>query len=235
MQRLGLYAAACLWVLTGLAYSAPSATSVVESHLNGGTIITAPAANLAPALQASVSENEKRAPDYVFAILAGGRADANTLSPSMVSTAITSLSTPKSSLLISQIIEVSVKATPDVVLKIVRAAVLASPDEAAPVIVRAAVSSIMNPNELADVSPETAKAYKEYKGYKDFKQVPDAAPDGLTPAEKIVQAALAANPNLNPGILTTAASQGLQILTSIPVDNDAHYAIWPPVLPLVSQ
>jgi len=235
MHRLGLYAAACLWLLTGLAYSAPSATSIVESHLNGGTIITAPAAKLTPALQASISANPKLAPDFVYAILAGGRADANAISPLVVSAAIGSLPTPKSSLLIAQIVEVAVKATPDMTLRIVRAAVQSSPDEAAPAIVRAAVASLQNPTELAAATPDATKSSKGYKEYKDFKQVTYNNPDGLTPAEQIVQTALAANPNLDPSALTTAATQGLQISTNIPPDNDSHYAIWPPILPVVSQ
>jgi len=234
MQRLGLHAAVCLWLLTGLAYSTPSATAVVESHLSGSTIINASTDKLAPALQASVDESANRAPEFVYAILAGGRADANALSASMVSTAINSLPTPKSSLLIAQIIEAAVKATPDMVLKIVRAAILASPNEAAPAIVRAAVASLKNPDELATASA-TSDTGRSYKEYKDFKQVADNNPEGLTPAEQIVQTALAANPSLDAGGLTTAATQGLKILTSTPGDNGAHFAIWPPILPPVSK
>jgi len=233
MNRLGFYAAACLCLIASLAYSAPSATSVVESHLDGSTIINAPAVKLGPALQASVGENANRAPDFVYAILAGGRADSNALAPSMVTAAINGLPTPKSSLLIAEIIEAAMKATPDMVLKIVRAAILASPDEAAPAIVRAAVASLKDPNkQLAAASPDSVNTFKEFK---DFKQVADNTPDGLTPAEQIVQTALAANPNLDADTLTTAATQGLSTLGSTPPPNDAHFAIWPPVLPLVSQ
>ena len=236
MHRSGFYTAVCLWLFTGLAFATPSATSVVQSHLDGGSIIEAQAAKLAPALQASVSGSPNRAPEFVFAILAGGRADANALAAPMVSTAINSLPEPKSSLLISQIVETAAKATPDMILKIVRAAIQASPDEAAAGIVRAAVSSLKNPNELATVAAESGEATpRTYKEFKDFKQVADTAPEGGTPAEQIVKTALAANPNLDPGMLTTAASQGLQILTSIPVNNDAHYAIWPPIVPVVSK
>ena len=137
--------------------------------------------------------------------------------------------TPKSLLLISQIIEVAVRATPDMVLKIVRAAVLSSPDEAAPTIVRAAIASLKNPDKLAAATPDsTARSFKEYK---DFKQVADN-PSDLTPAEQIVQTALAANPNLDPETLTKAVSQ-----FSPPIDdpNPPHFAIWPPILPPVSQ
>ena len=228
MNRLGLYLAACLWLSAGVVYSAPSSTSVVESHLNGSTILNAPVAKLSPALQASVSGNENKAPDYVYAILAGGRADANALAPIMVTTAINGLSTPKSSLLIAEIVEAAVRATPDMVLKIVRAAVLSSPDEAAPAIVRAAVISIGDRKVLADSTPEGSRSFKEYK---DFKQV--APPEDLTPAERIVQEALNANPNLDPHTLTKVVTQ---IPPQPPEDpNPPHFAIWPPILPLVSQ
>lgn len=222
MRCLGLFAAVLIG-LAGTSYSAPSATAIVESHLDGSTIISAKAAKLAPALHASVSETEKQAPNYVYAILAGGRTDANALAPSMVTTAINSLSTPKSSLLIGQIIEAAVKATPDMVLKIVHAAVLCSPDEAAPSIVRAALLSLPDQNHLPEPASDTLKSFKEYK---DFKQVA-SSPDNLTPAERIVQEALAANPNLDPNVLTTSIST--------PPDNPSHFAIWPPIIPVVSK
>ena len=221
MRRLGLFAAAALLILPLAGYCAPSATSVVESHLNGGTILASQPAAVFAAVRTCVGENEKRAPDFVSAVLSGGRADANAMAAPTVTAAINGLSTPKSSLVIALIIEAAAKATPDMILKIVRAAILCSPNEAAPAIVRAAVASLKNTGELADASPDnTVKSFKEFK---DFKQV-ESMPDGLTTPEKIVQTALQANPNLDADTLTQAA-------TNIPVDNHAHFSIWPPVWP----
>ena len=231
MRRLALYAVAALLFLPMAAYCAPSATSVVESHMNGGTILSSQPAVVFEAVKTSVSENQKRAADFVTAVLSGGRADANAMAAPTVTAAINGLSTPKSPLIIAQIIEAATKATPDMVLKIVRAAILCSPKEAAPAIVRAAVASLKNPGELAEASPDTVKAIKGFKEFKDFKQVGERLPDGLTTPEKIVQTALQADPSLDADTLTQAATQGNQILTNIPVDNGAHYAIWPPVWP----
>jgi len=225
-------AVVCLSFFAGASYALQSPTAMVESHLNQHTIINAPASELPPALQACISENQAKTSFYVYAILAGGRADADAIAPTIVATAIRGLSKPPSLLLISEIIEAAVKATPDAVLKIVRAAILNSPNEAAPTIVETAVASLKNPDQL--VSTDAGTQNTDYKGFKDFKTV-NAPDQSSTPAEQIVQTALQANPSLDASSLQTAANNGLQVLTDIPVPNDSHFAIWPPLVPLISQ
>lgn len=236
MRGLKLFlVAACLSFCAGAVYSAQTVTALVESHLKDSTILNASVGKLSPAVVASVSETPQKAPEIVYAVLAGGRADSDAIASMIVTAAIQGLPKPPSSLLIAQIVEAAVKATPDSVLKIVKAAVHASPQEAAPAIVRSAVASLPNPDELGDLSSEPQQV--SLKGFKDwdYKDTAPAKNDATTPAEKILQAALQADPNLDPTVLQTAVNQGLEIQTSTPVDNSSHFAIWPPVVPLVSH
>jgi len=186
-----------------------------------------------------VTDAQNKAPSYVYAILAGGRTDADAIAPTIVASAIHSLSKPPSGVLISEIVQAAVKATPDAVLKIVRAAILNSPDEAGASIVKSAILAVKNPNGISEVASadSSGKQQTDYKGFKEFKEFKTVSQpeQDKSLADRIIQTAIQANPSLDLEALKVAVNQGLQIFANTPLENDSHFAIWPPLVPLVSQ
>lgn len=214
---------AFLGILAVQSRAAQSPTATVEAALKNATIITAPAAQLASAVTACVQADQNQAPSYVAAVLAGGRADADAIAPSVVAAAIEGLAKPPTKILISEIIEAAIKATPDALLKIVKAAIGASPAYARFTIIRAAAAISPNPDELLELNnthSQVAAGSHDFKNYKDYKSVPDYKEFSDNSAD--------------PELLD-ALNQGKQISEITPPNNDSHYVLWPPDIPLVSR
>ena len=209
MCRLGIYAVICFSLFTELTYAELSPRAIMESHLNGDTILTAEPAQLIQALQSSISDNAVNASEFVYEILAEGRPDSSSLAPMIVTTAINSL--PQSSSQIPQIVQLAVSATPDAALDIVKQAVLASSKQSAPAIVKSAISSLKSTNNSNSATTNN--------------------PQGLVQVEQMIQATLTANPSLTTNLTNT--TQGTQSPTS-----NTNGVTWPPAnntLAVVSQ
>jgi hypothetical protein len=211
-------------VFAGSTRAAQSPTAVVEAALKNSSIITAPASQLPPAVNACVQANESKAPAYVTAVLAGGRADADTIAPSVVASAIQGLPKPVSKVLISEIVEAAVQATPDAMLKIVRAAIGVSPADARFTIIRAAAATSPDPDALLDLNHVHVKKISDYKNFKDFKSLPDYQEFGDNSPGS------APDPEL-----VDALNQGKQIGSVTPPVNISTFVLWPPDLPVVSR
>jgi hypothetical protein len=161
--------------------AAVGAPQLVESKLQGGTILTAKADRLVSAVRDCVKENPDKAGNIVFAVLAGGRADADALASPVVVAAIGGLGEKPSKPAIASIVHFAVKATPAVVLEIVRAAVKASPKDAVQTIVAAAVQAVPNPRDKVNPSVTMLNTSGFSKDGKDTKDATPGNDEGMLP------------------------------------------------------
>jgi len=204
--------------------------TLVESKLNGDTILSAQVPKLISAVQDSVKENPLRAGRIVQAVLGGGRADSDAIAPQISAAAIASLGNNPSPATVSDIVYFAVKATPAVVLETVKASVKASPSSAK-VIVRAAVRAVPNPNDKIKPIGEKISDPGYSKDEKDEKDAPDADnQDNPMPiAEAIAMAAQAGDPSQSLQDLLDTAHQAQQPPGGDPGNYPGYY--YPPALP----
>jgi len=211
------------------ARSSISPATLVESKLNGDTILSAPVPKLISAVQDSVKENPLRAGRIVQAVLSGGRADSDAIAPQVSAAAITGLGNNPPPISVSEIVYFAVKATPAVVLETVKASVKASPSSAK-TIVRAAVRAVPNPSEK--IKPIGEKITDPGQGYskeeQDEKDAPDADADPLPIGEAIARAAQAGDPSLSLQELMSVVNQTAQS-PGDPGNYPGYY--YPPALP----
>ncbi len=226
---LPLAAVLALWPGGISLHAATTPAQVVESKLQGGTILSAKPDALASAVRDCVAENSLRAGAVVEAALIGGRADADALAPKIVVAAIAGLGPKPSSAAIAAIVHFAVKATPTAVLDIVRAAVKASPKEAAEPIVVAAVKAIPNPKDNVGT---LAGSRKEPGFSKDGRAAAaqDSDKDLLPIAEAIAQVAYEASGLDSTNLLTTANTAATGGTTG-GVGNVYYGYYWPPIEP----
>ncbi|MGB8353008.1 MAG: hypothetical protein WCD79_03900 [Chthoniobacteraceae bacterium] len=207
-----------------------SPVKLVESKLNGDTVLSAPAPKLISAVQDSVRENPLRASQIVRVVLGSGRADSDAIAPQVAASAITALGSNPPPLAVSDIVFFTVKATPAVVLETVKASVKASP-ASVKTIVRAAVRAIPNPTEK--IKPIAEKLDDTGSGYsKDEKDGPDAdnqQNDPLPIGEAIARAAQSADPSQSLQELMTVVNQAQQPPGGDPGSYPGYY--YPTALP----
>ncbi len=225
---LPLAAVLALWPGGISLHAATTPAQVVESKLQGGTILSAKPDALASAVRDCVAENSLRAGAVVEAALIGGRANADALAPKIVVAAIAGLGPKPSSAAIAAIVHFAVKATPTAVLDIVRAAVKASPKEAAEPIVVAAVKAIPNPKDNVGT---LAGSRKEPGFSKDGRAAAahDSDKDLLPIAEAIAQVAYEASGLDSANLLSTANTAATGGTSG--VGNIYYGYYWPPVEP----
>jgi hypothetical protein len=236
LKQCSSLAAAIALCLGGASlHAAVTPAQVVESKLQGGTILTAKADALAVSVHDCVKENPLRAGAVVEAVLIGGRADADALAPKIVVAAIEGLGPKPSSTAIASIVHFAVKATPAVVLEIVRAAVKASPKEAVEAIVVAAVKGVPNPKENVSTLTGPRKKTGFDKDAQDGKGSREAANDAdkdlLPITEAIAQVAHEVSGQDFASLLTAANGAATGGTTGVGSVYYGYY--WPPLEPLM--
>jgi len=193
---------------------------------SGEQIYKASPEALAAAVGTCAAHDPDHAGQYVAIALYSGRNDADAIAPALVQAAIRGLGTDPQPDWVGGIVGDAVKAAPSEVLDIVTAAVKVSPRAAAPAIVRAAVSSVPDPDGLVTVDFQR-RAERLASGDKqpDYKEASDgkSLAKQVTLAEAIVQAALVADPGLSAEVLTSAVNGGITSVPPPPV------TVYPPI------
>lgn len=209
-------------------------TSLVESRLDGGTILNTQPQKLVSAVRDSASANPRQTANIVAAVLNGGRADTDAIAPQVTAAAIQGLGDKPSPPDVQQIVFASVKAAPAVVLETVRSAVKAAPS-CAKAIVKAAIMAIPDPKDK--IQPVAENPAPETHGYtKDESKesaVDAAQTQELLPiAEAIAKAAAMGDPGLSYQDLLTAANEAVSVREDGGFNTTSVYTgyYYPPLL-----
>jgi hypothetical protein len=176
----------------------PAPATLVESKLNGDTILGAPVQKLVHSVRDCVSDNPARPGGIVKAVLGSGRADADALAPLVTVAAIEGLGNDPSAMGVSDIVYSAVSITPAVVLETVRAAVRVAPARAKE-IVRAAIKAIPNPGDKIQPINDKVNQDRTDLSKDDPKDMSESSNDNnLEPiAEAIARAAALGDPSVS--------------------------------------